>query len=998
MSLPITSPQLTLLREHGHASAIYAAIFKPSTVYSARLASVPSSLDKVYEISFTSGVGTLSDVKKDMDIWIGSTAGAHDLGIARIRKVPIAGTFYISEESDVRFQTSCHLTVVNYFDLHARHIYIDSGEVAYMDRDIAYSNQHTSFDPVPVMGGHRAAKKTVTAVTVWDGSESWVIGSTISAYAWSCATAAISSGTTTSVATFEFDTFGWHLVYLTVTAANGKTATGVRYVYVYDADHLPEPIFDLGNPSVDYETGGWSFEFSMAAADVADVPDRALVILFREDYYGNTEGSIGALTGCENIECVGKISEESLTIDPEQSIVTFRVQGYHYWFQRIMGFPSGIEQVTSTPDAWTEMQSLTVDKALFNFFHWRSTATVIMDVSLTGDARLASEISSVAGNLWSQIQEFSFNTILAKPGVDRFGRLFVRIEPQCVPLADRDFPIVMTIEKDDWEPPLRITRVTVSETGLVDVSGVSVDSSSNGLALFGLSPGHIMKQRGMMETVDRLLLENQSLTNEQAGLLLAWRDNEFPSIEMPMTANNPVFDCFPPQVAEWSLEAGDNARRIEIDGSLIPRHVERRINLESGFIQTVVTFELVTSAEAVNATIGDVPGSGTDDLSTPPRPPAFPPLPDFSPILSSADLVSTADKSRVLMLDQNVGLVYTTDFDTGSPHWTLQNAGLGTLVSGSTPAYAAADEFFVTPNGTVYVFTLNAASGSGWAGGSDFLLARAPSIGSAFTILHSYNLWNALYGAPTFFGAGGIISVGYNPLYPDQVIYITREGPAGPSLYQVFFGNAGSFSAGLAGANLGSGGGSGAGPTISYYNNQWLQTFSGGYRKFNANGSAAAGSGSVVNGSIRHLRAGTTGRIYVATNVGMGVGAWIISPDNLVTQATSTDGSLKGQDWIRYAACDPTGAIIMAQYGSFSARSFDYGTTWSTMSAQLAVGGPVFAYGGAAEGSGNHQWVAFGGTQVYHSTNNGGTWVNKTGDLASVIGGIPAITQIQVLG
>src|ERR671924_635314 len=213
MSLPLTSPELTLVRAPGHKSKIYAVFFKPSTVYSARLASLPSSFDKVYEISFTSGSGTLADVKKDMDIWIGSSAGAHDLGIARIRKTPIAGTFYISEEIDVRWQPSCHLTVVNYYDLHGRHIYIDTNEVSYMDRDIAYSDQHASFDPVPIMGGHRVAKKTgVTVETVWDGSDSWVIGSSISAYAWSCATASSSSGTTTATPTFTFNSLDWHLV------------------------------------------------------------------------------------------------------------------------------------------------------------------------------------------------------------------------------------------------------------------------------------------------------------------------------------------------------------------------------------------------------------------------------------------------------------------------------------------------------------------------------------------------------------------------------------------------------------------------------------------------------------------------------------------------------------------------------------------------------------------------------------------------------------------
>lgn len=982
MSLPISSPELTLLRTRGHGSKLYAAIFKPSTVYSARLATLPTSFDKVFEISYTSGSGTLSDVKKDMDIWIGSSAGKHDLGIVRNRRTPGASTFYISEDSDVRWQTSCYLTVVNYFDLHARHINVVDDDTFFMDHGEVYSDQHTNFDPVPVMGGHRVLKKTGSSVSsVWTGANSWVIGSSISAYSWSCATASSSSGTSTATPTFSFNSLGWHLVYLTVTAANGKTGTGVRYVYVYDKDHLPEPIFDLGNPSVDYETGGWSFDFSMTAADVADVPDRALVILFREDYYGNTNQSIGALAGCENIECVGKIAEESITVDPQQSFVTFRVQGYHYWFQKIMGYPSGLEQVTGTPASWVEMQSLTVDKALFHFLRWRTTATVIMDCYLTNDTRLASELSSPAENLWSQIQEFSFTTIFANPGVDRFGRLFIRIDPQCVPEDDRDFPVSMTIQEGDWEPPLQIDRMTVDENGLIDFSGVSVDASNTGTAIFSLSPGHVMKHYGTIETIDRLLLQNQELSNEEAGLLLAWRDNEFPGIEMPLTQNNPVLDCFPPQYVAWTLSTGDNARGISIDGNLIPRRVERRIG-NGGFIQTIVTLELATTAESVNTIIGDVPGS--DDTSHPPGVDPFPPLPPF-PIILPGDIGGNAEgELPVLLHDVNAGFVYSLNGDVASPNWLLMNGGL------TTAQKQGANGAFICPNGAVYVFRVKYDD--------DGFIARAPALGGTFTIIEDATSIKAKYGAVTT----GVWGVACNPLAPESVAYII--GTSGTA--NLYYGSGTSFTQGIALPGLGNNGIAESVSQdfvkLSYGFGSWLLTARKNtpslhehYWKLSTTSIIQEGTYASLGlgaDGVSHMRAGTTGIIYVVNNAST---KYYQSTDNFTTLALinvtiNSGGASVG------AAIDLVGTQIMNRYDAAALRgkSNDGGASYSTMGS-LPAGNWFFEYAG---GSGSSSWwFATSGSAFRLSKNFGSTWPNAEGDITSIIP-FPNVNLIRIGG
>src|SRR5690242_3143229 len=97
MAREITSDELTLLRSDGQWTKLYLAIFKPNVIYTAHLGTPPDSNDLVYQIPFTSGSGTLGDVKANMSLYVGTSAGADDLGkgMCRIRKAPISGTFYI---------------------------------------------------------------------------------------------------------------------------------------------------------------------------------------------------------------------------------------------------------------------------------------------------------------------------------------------------------------------------------------------------------------------------------------------------------------------------------------------------------------------------------------------------------------------------------------------------------------------------------------------------------------------------------------------------------------------------------------------------------------------------------------------------------------------------------------------------------------------------------------------------------------------------------------
>src|SRR5512135_2414772 len=121
-----TSPELALLRSDNQSSRIYLTVHIPATVYSARLAAVPSSTDQCTSITYDTGSGTSGNILADQTLYVGSTAGAYDLGMCRIRNLTgvgaTSGTFNIAEESEINWTSAAYLTVKDEFAIWPRHI------------------------------------------------------------------------------------------------------------------------------------------------------------------------------------------------------------------------------------------------------------------------------------------------------------------------------------------------------------------------------------------------------------------------------------------------------------------------------------------------------------------------------------------------------------------------------------------------------------------------------------------------------------------------------------------------------------------------------------------------------------------------------------------------------------------------------------------------------------------------------------------------------------
>ncbi|HSW62704.1 MAG TPA: hypothetical protein VLH56_05255 [Dissulfurispiraceae bacterium] len=624
MTRAVTSGELGQLRLPS-ASELCLAIWKPAVVFSCRVNGAPSSNDGILQLTYDGATGTYTDVQPGMTCYVGTSAGAYNKGMVRIRKALSATVLYIGETSEIQFEDNDYLTVVEEFGLWARHIrrFGDEWRIDAVD----YTDQHNNYAPVVNIGPIAAVLwKAGNEVSFSpDASGSWVVGGSITSYSHGSNGASAIADGGTAQPTITYDAAGQYLRSCTVQAATGRIDTGYRYVFVFDNANPPITQFALTQPPMgSRDDGGWSFAVRMYdEAALADVRDRALCVLFTKD----TPTAMGEDGNHANILAVGWIGGESIEYNSQYGTVNFTVYGAHYWLANMTAFPAGLKDTTGTPTSWLRMNTLTVDKALWHFLHWRCTASNILDIRVTGDTRRLSATEASLGGLWEQMITIS-GAILAKPACDRFGRLYVEIPANLTSIADRaGIPIVMTLTGADWRDTLRIERRTRGEVGQIEIGGIAW-TGLVATPLFARSPGKVMGRHGAVEKpFDTLALADQDQCVQLAGLIMGQRNNPYPVVSFTLAQDNRFIDICPLQYLHLDVEAGDTPRGLALSLNVIPNRVT--IQYENGSISVEVEAEGETDGTAFPAVPYTPPSSPQDNSTDPFEPglPGFDPLP-----------------------------------------------------------------------------------------------------------------------------------------------------------------------------------------------------------------------------------------------------------------------------------------------------------------------------------------------------------------------------------
>ena len=972
MARAITAGELVKLRADGQFSRLYLAILKPNSIYTSRLATAPTSNDNVYQVAYNTGSGTLADVKAGMTLYVGTSAGAYDLGMCRIRAASDASYHYIGMCSDIKWDNggTIYLTIVDDFGLWVKPAYNTK-----LDYNVTYSDQNSSFDPVPMLGAHQILWLTgATVNATFAASDSWVIGSTISSYLWVAPGASATANLATATPTITYNAAGVYRVYCTVTAANGKSFMGVRYVFVYTSASMPVTAFQLkSNPRGDYEQGGWTFDVTLYdEAQVANIRERTMVILFAKDYYQGTEESLGPVTNRENILAMGWVSGESIVWDHEAGSVDFQVQGPAGIMkqQTIYQYPLKYKSGT-TSTSWMLMPSLDVRRALFQLLHWRSTVTQIMDVTITSDARAANDLTVSKGNLWGQVDELA-KKIYARPGCDRYGRLFVEIEPNVEVTGSRTWASVLTLTTADWQERISLNRRTNWPVSHIAMTGQLTNTSGKMTPMYSLSQGHIPMRYGTTEAIDKMLVTDQSQANTLCGMIMGWRKNEWPEISFTMPQNNRFVDCWPRQFIALAMSAGSTPRNKAFSGNLIPRAVEYAFNPESGDIVTNVTCEGETFA--VNAVTGDAPAGNSTPPTTTTDPPTLPP-----PVVPGD--VPPDGPRNVIVATSNFGMLYTINAHEASPSWFGMNAGLTTNQMNNVR------RIIRTPSGALFALIKDPTDGDPRGGNWIYWTS---GLGGA---------WQLLASVSDFGTSGLIIGLGYNPMVNEEIAAV--GGVLGAK--KVLLGSRSGLSVivtGIDGANNQA--------DVSFMNGKWFMVHSEdnifasqAWSRFTSAGSLEVntnnsfnGIGTVGSSPQYHMRF-SNGYVLHWNNDSR----WLqYMSDDPATTASSIDwlsGALAAAKWCMLDV-SVGGRVMGGTGGMIGQRSSDFGASWGNVGTGGA-GGMTVGFEVWANGGDDDWWFSATTQKVVRTSDFGDNWEDRTGDL-STVAPLCGITHMLVMG
>jgi hypothetical protein len=717
MAKELTAGDLTLLRSEGQHSHLRMAIPATPVIFTARVNQATPPTDMVVEITYDGGAGDFTDIEPGMTMWVGSTPGADDIGQCLIRKAATATILYIGEASELNWQDNLYLTIIDEHGIWVKEPYVDLTGEEWMDHDVEYTDQNTNMDPVVVCGPDAIASYNGDYIlhpgdrlgTGWDLTDSWSPdGSEIVAWHLDAPGAAEIIDPDTAQPYPFFDHWGTYRLKFTITTANGKTGVAYRTVMVFDEDHLPISQFNLRDMTGSKSQGGWQFSVTFYdEASLAEIHERAKVILFSTDYYGPYTSSQrtkvgpfdGYLTGRNGLVAIGWISGENLEIDTVGGTAEFTVQGPQYWLGQASGMIKGIENNSGTADAWTNIHDLTVDKGLWQLLKWRSTATEITDCRLTGDTRLTASVDASPGSLWEQINSIASSQILAGACCDRYGRIFVEIDAQYIPVADRTGIVeVMEITKKDRGAQLHVERRVVPAVGMVSLSGTSYDGSTPS-AFFAFAPGHLPKRWGTEEAIDQLNVTDQANAMALAGLVLGQRNNEWPVISMVLQQNNRAIDVCPNQYVSTTIEAEDNPRGVTFSGRMLPREIQFIWNEKTNFLSTALTCEAESFPEI--SVIGDTPqNAAIGDTPLPPLDfPVSPPPLVFTP-RSTSVVTYQGDKDFIELVSNRQTYHYGGEGDLPEIIWNTRTQIKGTAF---TWPYTSASRIRLNKTGVVGV-------------------------------------------------------------------------------------------------------------------------------------------------------------------------------------------------------------------------------------------------------------------------------------------------------
>ena len=574
MKLPSTD--LALLKERPHRTELYLSIYKPTTIMSC-IINDAGIVRGEREIFYTGVVGSDADVLDDMTLLVGSSSGASDVGKIRIREISTGtSSFIVAENSDIDWKNGQFLTVLNYVDIWTIYPRIiqdpadDENVIFYKDYDIAYTNQNNILGSFICAGPHRAAFLEVgTGSNLYytaDGTTN--LNNETGTYSWEFEGGIPNTSTLKTPGYVQYITPGHHKTTLTVSHGGaGHSDVTYRFVSIYDrpenGSNTPILKWELTSLDGSRAEGGYTAQIKIWE-HIDDIQDNALVVIFADDWYGNTKKSLGGnATNCSSIFFVGYVIKGTIQYNYKESYVEFSIGSPTEIMRQSDGFAISCESKVN-PTTWFEIKNMNVPRAMYHYLRWHSTVLKVMDFQYTGDDRLHQYFDTDRESLFDAIDNFLRTGIVGELISDRQGKLWAEIDVSATHDYISTGTVTMNINNSDWIAEPSIEEIQINNLAYLETGGIYYNGPTSGIwsAYMSESPGSAPSYRGKVERTQGLILTSQSQLNELTGDLFAYKNAKY-NVSMKMAGNYRNIDIAPKEICNLNILPSDTIRNIQ---------------------------------------------------------------------------------------------------------------------------------------------------------------------------------------------------------------------------------------------------------------------------------------------------------------------------------------------------------------------------------------------------------------------------------------------------
>lgn len=638
----ITPEQKAKLRSHSK-SDIYLSIMRPQIKWSMRV-NDPGIEQGETLLSLDSGTDGgdpdfhtwLTDATgvPGMEMWIGTSPGASNVGIVRLRAFSsdddgVTASVLVSRNS-IWWADDMYVSFIYNWPLKPMFPLIFPDGTFTKEGDIEYSDQNTSNGPVVIAGTWTAvfyAPPPFGTLIAVDMSESYTTtpGATIVEYdaqvigcGGGCGgifDSAIPTGL------IGLSAPGPHWVRFKVTDSDGNVQLSYRLYMAHspDRDDSDFPITDFEVTSLDgdWDAGGWRCQLRFRQRDDFPVMTNAPVILWREANYGGERGSVTCLPNgfydphpttfvpnpvlfCGYLRNINTVQDR----DSGVGIVECEATTIDGLMRNRYQYSVSLETVQDTPDKWYEFPSyLDPGLGVYHFLRWHTRVLECCDViGLRDNTDGIAYTEFEDGNFYSMPDDYSRNrSIRYRIVCDKGGRLHFVPEPQLLTDTERDALVVADhLEKADMGGSIEFVTRPENTTAQVFLYGFSFegtflpDGKPDATPRCSVAPGLVPHDDGPTVTqINYQTVRSQEHADQLAGRFLAMMNNRYP--EVSLTMNGDWLAIMDVAFAEWwtmDVAADDTPLGFEWDAMRMKlRKVSAAMSHESGVIEVSVVFE-----------------------------------------------------------------------------------------------------------------------------------------------------------------------------------------------------------------------------------------------------------------------------------------------------------------------------------------------------------------------------------------------------------------------